>query len=206
MKLVRSLFVSSAFAALITGCLAATNATNATYLAIIAPKANIFKGLTAAEKTAVANFVKTSVGGNIDIAMTNILLPNKTDALAYLDGSGVQPARYARVLTSSTCYMKEYMVGPLPVGTNTKLSSLDYIYGNSTYAFPNCQKNPQTVYLLNPTEDNGQSGTPNVNDAKAAPMTILPDGPRYQYDPAEGYVSWSQFALSCHTSSATANK
>jgi len=178
-----------AFASFITNCVAAPNAT---YLPVTAPRANIFKELTKAEKTSVSNFVRTNLQ-NADIQLVNILLPNKTDALRYLDGSATQPARYARVLTQTTCYMKEYMVGPLPVGTATKLLPLDYTFGgNGTYAFPGCKKNTMNVYLRNPTEDNGLNGTPNPNDAKAAPMTILPDGPRYQYDPAENYVSWSK--------------
>jgi hypothetical protein len=141
--------------------------------------------------------VRTTVRDTEGIALINVLLPNKTDALSYLDGSGPQPPRYARVLTWALCYLREYMVGPLPVTNSTKMLPLDYQYGgNATYAFPGCKINNMNVWLRNPTEDNGLSASPvaNENDAKAAPMTVLPEGPRYQFDPAEMYVSWSELA------------
>jgi hypothetical protein len=190
MKPLRFLAGLSAFVSFSGGFVAAANAT---YLPVAAPRANIFKELSRAEKDSVTAFMRTNIQ-NVDVRVVNVLLPNKTDALRYLDSSGTKPPRYARVLTHTNCYMKEYMVGPLPVGTTTKLLPLDYTFGgNGTYPFPGCRKNLMNVYLRNPTEDNGLSGTPNANDAKAAPMTILPEGPRYQYDPAEMYVSWSEY-------------
>jgi len=200
MELFLFLAALSALASLLVGRVAAANVT---YLPVTAPRLNIFKPLTKAEKDAITSFVKTNLG-NADVQLVSVLLPNKTDALQYLDGSAKQPPRFARVVTQTTCNMKEYMVGPLPIGTTTKVSPLDYQYGgNATYPFPNCQKNIMNVYLRNPTEDNGQSGTPNVNDAKAAPITILPDGPRYQYDPAETYIAWSELLMLRHASTNT---
>jgi hypothetical protein len=181
----------STLVSLLTSCI---EGLDTSYLPITAPRTNIFKDLSRSEKDSVTNFMRTNIP-SINVVLVNVLLPNKTDSLLYLDKSGAQPSRYARVLTQTSCYMKEYMVGPLPVGTATRVLPLDYPFrGNGTYSFLGCRKNNMNVYLRNPTEDNGLSGTQNPNDVKAAPMTILPDGPRYQYDPVEMYVSWSKLS------------
>jgi primary-amine oxidase len=51
--------------------------------------------------------------------------PNKTDALAYIDGSGPEPLRYARAVIDHKAdenpYIQDILIGPLPVvnGTTT---------------------------------------------------------------------------------------
>ena len=62
-----------------------------------------------------------------------LLRPNKSDALSYLDSRSPAPDRYARVviLFGATLepYIQEYQVGPLPVNNgSTTLSTLDFIY------------------------------------------------------------------------------
>ena len=42
-----------------------------------------------------------------------LLRPAKAEALAYLDGSGPKPARYARVTTVAPAGVQEYKVGPI---------------------------------------------------------------------------------------------
>ncbi|QRW02291.1 primary-amine oxidase [Ceratobasidium sp. AG-Ba] len=63
-------------------------------------------------------------------------MPNKTDALNYLDKKGKAPARFARaVLYSgglSTPLVQEYMVGPLPISSDTAYTPYSYVYQNST--------------------------------------------------------------------------
>jgi primary-amine oxidase len=63
----------------------------------------------------------------------DVLQPNKTDALAYLDESGPEPTRFARATLQfgSTVqpYTQEYMVGPLPIQDRTaKYEELNYMF------------------------------------------------------------------------------
>lgn len=62
-----------------------------------------------------------------------LLQPNKSDALAYLDAGSAAPDRYARTVirfgATLEPYVQEYQVGPLPVvNGSTSLAPLDYIY------------------------------------------------------------------------------
>ncbi|WVR09406.1 hypothetical protein IAU60_006473 [Kwoniella sp. DSM 27419] len=58
------------------------------------------------------------------IMVVDLLPPNKTDALAYMDGQGSQPQRWAiaSVLFGATemPYVQDLAVGPLPVGAGTE--------------------------------------------------------------------------------------
>ena len=63
----------------------------------------------------------------------DLLQPNKTDALAYLDDDGPPPQRYARATlqfnSKEQPYIQEYMVGPLPlVKGEAKVEELNYIF------------------------------------------------------------------------------
>lgn len=57
---------------------------------------------------------------------------NKTAVLPYIDGESASPSKYARVVIfqggKEEPDSQEYMVGPLPVGTETKVEKLDYIF------------------------------------------------------------------------------
>lgn len=67
-----------------------------------------------------------------------LLQPNKSDAVAYLDSGAPAPTRYAKTTLQFGAtlepYIQEYMVGPLPVnngtGANgtTSYAELNYIY------------------------------------------------------------------------------
>ena len=67
------------------------------------------------------------------IVSLDILQPNKTDATAYLDEDGPEPARFARATLQFNSkmqpYIQEYMVGPLPIQKETtKYEELNYIF------------------------------------------------------------------------------
>lgn len=62
-----------------------------------------------------------------------LLQPNKSDALSYLDSGSAAPSRYARAVIQFGAtlepYIQEYQVGPLPVTNgSTTLVPLDYLY------------------------------------------------------------------------------
>lgn len=66
------------------------------------------------------------------IALVELLQPNKTAALPYLNGEGPAPDRYARVAiqfqATKEPYIQDFMVGPLPISSQTTLQPLNYIY------------------------------------------------------------------------------
>ncbi|KAG0134675.1 copper amine oxidase [Tuber indicum] len=76
------------------------------------------------------------------VEVTELLPPNKTDVLTYLDGSGPAPKRYARVVISfgatENPYWQEFMVGPIPVVQSvTKIEPLNYLYNKGEGKSPN---------------------------------------------------------------------
>lgn len=63
----------------------------------------------------------------------DLLQPNKSDALRFLDSGAAAPPRYAQATlqfgATTKPYIREYMVGPLPVTKGkTTVAPLDYIY------------------------------------------------------------------------------
>lgn len=65
--------------------------------------------------------------------LVELLLPNKTDALFYTDGTGSAPVRWAHAVLDIRAvdepYMQDYVVGPLPlVEGATTVSPLNYPY------------------------------------------------------------------------------
>jgi primary-amine oxidase len=67
------------------------------------------------------------------IVSLDLLQPNKTDALTYLEGHGPAPTRYARATLQFNSqvqpYIQEYMVGPLPVQEgSTQYEELNYMF------------------------------------------------------------------------------
>ncbi|KAF4342275.1 multidrug resistance [Fusarium beomiforme] len=79
--------------------------------------------------TAVAN---STSWDNVIVTM-DLLQPNKTDALAYLEGHSPAPVRYARATLQFNSqvqpYIQEYMVGPLPVQNgSTRYEELNYMF------------------------------------------------------------------------------
>ena len=62
-----------------------------------------------------------------------LLQPNKSDAVPYLDSNAAAPKRYAKATlqfgATTEPYIEEFIVGPLPVAKGkTSYSRLDYIF------------------------------------------------------------------------------
>ncbi|KAF5658677.1 peroxisomal amine oxidase [Fusarium heterosporum] len=113
---------------------------------IVAKYENIFQSLTDKEYADVTAYLHqqkdlnlTSVANSTSwdnvIVTLDLLQPNKTDALSYLDGHAAAPARYARATLQFNSqlqpYIQEYMVGPLPLRNRTaQHSELNYIFSS----------------------------------------------------------------------------
>lgn len=113
-------------------------------LTVKSPKSNVWAPISPEDNTAVWNFLHDPAQGlNLTIPENaglndnqvfwiDTLHMNKSDVVPYLDQGGPKPDSYARVIifegSKAEPVSQEYMVGPLPVSSNTKLEKLDYIY------------------------------------------------------------------------------
>lgn len=65
-----------------------------------------------------------------------LLQPNKSDALPYLNDVAAAPDRYAKATiqfqATEEPYIQEWMVGPLPISKKTTLQPLNYLYNKGT--------------------------------------------------------------------------
>lgn len=139
-----------------------------------APKTNVWAELNDAEVASIYDFLYNrpnelkltrkpfGKGRENEIALVEVLQPNKTDVLPYIDGSSPSPARWARVAVtqgdSLHASLANYMVGPLPVDDNTNLSPLEYCY--------NSGRNSIRVPMINllALGDRGQLAAVNISD------------------------------------------
>ncbi|KAH7343218.1 copper amine oxidase [Rhizoctonia solani] len=116
-------------------------------LSITAPKINIWAPLSHIDTQNVQEWLYQQEKLNLtrmgDVTLSDnmiwlieSIMPNKTDALNYLDGNGDRPSKYARAVLYmgglSIPVIQEYMVGPLPVSFNTTYTPFSYVYQNST--------------------------------------------------------------------------
>ncbi|KAH8152383.1 uncharacterized protein LAJ45_03223 [Morchella importuna] len=73
------------------------------------------------------------------VGVTELLIPNKTDVLNYLEG-GPAPVRYARVElyfgATENPYTEDYIVGPIPVSEATTINPLNFIYNKGNGKSP----------------------------------------------------------------------
>lgn len=129
---------------------------------IAAPNENIWDTLTKAEVVGLLewlhdpaqglNLTTVDVAGSWDntVGITELLMPNKTDALAYLDGDSPAPVRNARVGifhgATDEPYAQAYMVGPLPVSDETTIEPLEYIYNKGDGRMPNVNADQIEAY------------------------------------------------------------
>ncbi|KAE8553836.1 hypothetical protein EYB25_002374 [Talaromyces marneffei] len=112
-----------------------------TLLTTKAPLENIFAALTADEAAAVTKFLHERPELNLTantnatswdnvIVLVQVLQPNKTDALPYLNGEGSKPLRYATATLQFQAtlepYLQEYIIGPLPISKKTTVQPLNY--------------------------------------------------------------------------------
>ncbi|KAF7334468.1 Amine oxidase [Mycena venus] len=107
----------------------------------VAPKTNIFISLSNDEAASVISFLHKQTELNLTAAadagpwdnaieVVDLVQPNKTDALHYLDHNGPIPARYAlaRIAFGATeePYVQDFIVGPLPISNASTYESLDW--------------------------------------------------------------------------------
>ncbi|KAK6992126.1 amine oxidase [Favolaschia claudopus] len=107
----------------------------------VAPKENIFISLTNDEAASVISFLHNQTELNLTsavdagawdnaIEVLDLVQPNKTDALHYLDHNGAVPPRYAvaRIAFGATeePYHQDFIVGPLPISKRSTYASLDW--------------------------------------------------------------------------------
>lgn len=120
-----------------------------------APKTNIWAEL---DKSEVAEIYRFLYNGDNELNLTRhpahpewqnyiglleIIQPNKTDVISYIDGSSSTPARWARLAVAQGASVEpvlaNYMVGPLPVSDKTNILPLEYCYNSGNR---NSIKNP----------------------------------------------------------------
>ena len=114
---------------------------------IKAPKKNVWAQLAANETISVQHWLHQQTDLHITrgysdngthIAGLELQIPNKTDVLAYIDGNGAEPARYARTLLTVGQTSFDYiLVGPLPVGSRTKSQPLTFPFTSGTNSIRN---------------------------------------------------------------------
>ncbi|KAK0556719.1 hypothetical protein OC844_005771 [Tilletia horrida] len=105
-----------------------------------APKDNVWEPLSNDEAASVIkylhqhlNVTQANKAGSWDNTISNvdIVPPNKTVAVSYLDGSAPRPLRWARATimfgASDAPYIQDFAVGPLPITDNATHWSLDYL-------------------------------------------------------------------------------
>lgn len=97
------------------------------------------------------NLTKSGKAGPWDnhIAIIEALVPNKTDALTYLDSDTVPPARYARVIVNrgaaEQAGIDDYMVGPLPASQDTTITPMSWAYNSDRNSVDNPLPNYESV-------------------------------------------------------------
>lgn len=123
----------------------ATNACNANFdNTVTAPRPNVFRDLSPPEVAGVAswlfaqpdlNITASEEAGEWDntVALIEVQPPNKTDVVAYLDGTAPEPPRYAHVVLEMSsvvdAYYADILVGPLPIDNATaSWTPLQYPY------------------------------------------------------------------------------
>lgn len=128
-----------------------------------APHSNVWSGLTDKEAADVTKWLFAQKNLNLTVSenatewsnsilLVELMIPNKTDVLTYIDGNGTAPTRYAHVsldlrATDEPTY-RDILVGPLPVNNlTTTWQGLDYPYTRKTGGnIRNLDANDETMY------------------------------------------------------------
>jgi primary-amine oxidase len=113
-----------------------------------APHQNVWSGLTSKEAASVTKWLFAQKELNLTVAdnatdwtnsilQVELMIPNKTDVLAYVDGDAQPPTRYAHVVlamqASEQPTYNDILVGPLPVSnTTTSWQPLEYPFTRKT--------------------------------------------------------------------------
>ncbi|KAK6371693.1 hypothetical protein LTS17_008516 [Exophiala oligosperma] len=181
-----------------------------------APLPNIFAPLSADDSAAVTKFLHEQSELNLTananatswdnvIVQVETLQPNKSDALPYLNGEGPKPARYARATLQFQAtmepYIREYMVGPLPVSNETTIQTLDYPYnkGAGYQRIYNADNDAYNQFLVNisaSVEDilmKMFNGT--FTNSPTDPLAIGPSDPLWIDDVTGAVTTWNEYTL-----------
>jgi hypothetical protein len=128
---------------------------------IKAPKKNVWRQLNGNETSAVSHWLHQQKeldlsrefsysGRGNGLVSVELQIPNKTDVLAYLDGSGAEPPRYARALISMDSVTPStynyLLVGPLPITSQTTWQPLTFPFTSKTGSIRNVNWNIDKVY------------------------------------------------------------
>ena len=113
-----------------------------------APHQNVWSGLTSKEAASVTKWLFAQKELNLTVAenatdwtnsilQVELMIPNKTDVLAYVDGDAQPPTRYAHVVlaiqASEHPTYNYILVGPLPVSnTTTSWQPLEHPFTRKT--------------------------------------------------------------------------
>jgi primary-amine oxidase len=80
--------------------------------------------------------VENATSWDNTILVVDLANVKKSDALAYLDGSGQQPQRYAKASISFAAtekpYYQEFLIGPIPVDSTTTYRSYEEVTTKGT--------------------------------------------------------------------------
>ncbi|KUJ06762.1 copper amine oxidase [Mollisia scopiformis] len=121
-----------------------------------AAKQNVWADLSEAEASSVTSFLLSNSVLNLTdstkatsddnaILLVELLQPNKSDVLSYLDGSTGAPTRWARAViqygATEEPYTANYMAGPLPIDKSSVVTPLEFCYSSGRN------------YVLNPYPD-----------------------------------------------------
>lgn len=113
-----------------------------------APKTNVWAQISPEDNVAVWNLLHDPASGlNLTDPETagindnyvwyiDTVPVNKSAVLPYLDGSGSKPSPWARAIIfeggRANPISQEYMIGPLPISSETTIQKLDYLYNGGT--------------------------------------------------------------------------
>ena len=151
-----------------------------------APKSNVWTELTADEAEELFNFLyngpnslnltrtPTFSGWENTVRSIQLLQPNKSDVISYLDHSASPPSRWAHVIVTERAQplarAAEYMVGPLNQGGPMTALPLTYCYNSGrNYINVNSASDPDAVFFVFSVIANISDITMDLLGAKADP-------------------------------------
>lgn len=98
---------------------------------VTAPKENIWASIPESERTALKTFIQPwadqnilrIAGSGVDVQYIDLVYPNKSDALAYLQDHGPEPSKYASfnlvfAEDEHSHTTQKFSIGPLPLSPN----------------------------------------------------------------------------------------
>lgn len=127
-----------------------------------ASKKNVWSGLTDAETANVTAWLFHQKDLNLTVSekatdwdnsilVVELMIPNKTDVVSYIDGDGDEPVRYAHVSLDLRASLKptytDILVGPLPVdNVTTTWQPLSFPYTRKSGSIRNLDADDDTLY------------------------------------------------------------